>query len=221
MHKRTVKYLLLIITVLLFITVYLIGQSIPKEEFQQIIIDAGIFAPIVFIFLTLLTSIIAPLSNLPIYLAGFYAFREDVVIYTLVANFISWIINFWISRIWGEKIVKKFVGENNMHKVDKLTKNYGLAILFLMRIFLGGMGDFISYGAGLTSIKFKPYLIISTLGAIPGTILWYYFASKIHDPLIFILLNALLLFLLGSIFTLIIKSSSSLSPIGIRRKMKP
>lgn len=204
MIAKLIKYLPVIIMALLFLLVYLIGQTVPEEQIRSFIISAGIFAPLIYVVLTVLTAIIAPISNLPIYLAGFYAFGENVVVYTFISNFIAWITNFFISRIWGRRIVKKFVGENNMHKVDKLTKNYGLAMLFLMRIFLVGMGDFISYGAGLTSMKFGPYLIISVFGAIPGTILWYYLASKIENPITFILLNTLLLFLLGIIFTIIL-----------------
>ncbi len=129
--------------------------------------------------------------------AGFYAFRQQAIIYVSMATFLSFIINFYIARKWGRGLVQKFVGQKGMENVDQFSQHYGLVSLFFARMFLGGIADFISYGAGLTKISFYPYLTVSTIGAIPGTILWYKISSLTNNPTLIILFSFYLVFGLG------------------------
>lgn len=204
-HKKLIP---LIITIILFGVIYLIGKSISEENIRQIINNAGPMGPVVFILLMLLTYILAPLSGTPVLFIGFYAFGQNVIFYASVAAFFASITNFWISRIWGRSIVKKLIGKEEVHKVDKFTQNYGLLALFISRIFLKGFHDIISYAAGLTSIKFSRYLLVSTIGMIPGVSIWYILASFIDDPVSFTIVTIFEIFifsLLFSIGSLIIK----------------
>lgn len=196
------KYCPLLITIFLVALLYVLSKNIPEENFRSIITNAGIWGPLTFTFLMLATHIFAPLSGTPLVFAGFYAFGEDVVFLTTLVAFVSSFTNFWIARIWGRSLVIKFVGRENTGKIDRLTQDYGLWTLFFLRVFMGGSTDFISYAAGLTSLQFLPYFIISVLVAIPGTILWYLIALQINDPLIFTALTLLLISTLSLIFVL-------------------
>lgn len=196
------KFYPLLGTAFIFALIYLVSQSIPEENFRSFLNQAGIWGPLLFILITLLTFVIAPLSGTPLLFAGFYAFGEKVVFLTMGAAFFSFIINFWIARRWGRPMVERFVGGRNLDKIDKLTGNYGLAMLALLRIFLGSSQDFVSYAAGLTSLNFLPYLIISLLAAFPGTILWYIIALQIESPFAFTAISLLMTFTLSAIFVL-------------------
>ena len=182
------KYYPLLITACLFVLLFWISVSVPKQTIENLIGSAGIFAPLVYIFLILLTFIIAPLSGSPIVFAGFYIFGHKVVFLNLVASTISTVVNFWVARIWGRNLVRKFVGENNINRIDELARNYGLTVLIVSRIFQGSIHDFVSFAAGLTEIKFWPYFIISVLVSIPGTLLWYLVALQVDTPVQFIIL---------------------------------
>ena len=131
----------------------------------------------VFIFLHFLTQIFAPLSGSPTMAIGFFLFGKTVVIYLFLSFVLSTITNFWISRIWGIKIVTRLIGKENLSKLDRFTKQHGYKTLFIMRLFLGGFEDLISYAAGLTSMKFTPYFLTSLLAIAPGTISWYLIAD--------------------------------------------
>src|SRR3989344_5999503 len=131
MPKLTSKKIYpLLITVLLFLSIYLLGKSIPQENIRSFITGAGPSAPLVWIILSFLTYIIAPLSGAPVLFVGFYAFGNTVVIYNVIATFLASITNFYIARTWGKALVGKFVGRENMKEVDKLTKQYGFMMLF-------------------------------------------------------------------------------------------
>ncbi|MDP3998622.1 MAG: VTT domain-containing protein, partial [bacterium] len=146
------------------------------------------------------TNVIAPLSGTPLIFTGFYAFGSTVVFLMTIADFIASITNFWIAKRWGRSLVKKFVGQENIAKADRFTRSYGLLTLLLLRFFQGGVGDFISYAAGLTSMRFTPYLIISTAGMIPRTVLWYFLALHVKSPVVFTALTLLLIVVLSGIF---------------------
>jgi uncharacterized membrane protein YdjX (TVP38/TMEM64 family) len=205
MIKRNLKkHFFSIISIIFFVVIiYILSNSIPKETIQKFIEDAGLLGPLIYVFLTLLTYIFAPLSGTPLIYVGFYLFGQHLVFFHVIATIISSVINFWIARTWGRGLTIKLVGESSIVKVDKFTEKYGLQSLFILRVFQGGIHDFISYAAGLTSIKFWPYFIISTLGMIPGNLIWYFFASRTENPLIF------------TSFTLILATSFSLLYIFI------
>lgn len=189
----------LVISGLLFLAIYIIGTSVPEEKIRGIIENAGPFGPLVIILLIWLTQVIAPLGALPFLFAGFYLYGQSVVTYVFVAAVLSSISNFWIARIWGRRLVTKIIGQEGLNRIDQLTENYGHQTLFAVRVFLREFHDVISYIFGLTTMRFLPYFVISILGTIPGTLIWYYLSSKIHDPLIFTLLSwALAYFYLGS-----------------------
>jgi len=166
---------------IIVLLICLLSFYIPKEKLVEVVKNAGVFAPVVFILLNLTTFIIAPLSGTPIVAIGYYLFGSKVVLYGFVVILISSVINFWISRIWGVKLVSKIVGKKGMEEINEYTKEYGFLTLFVTRFFLRGFDDVISYAAGLTSMKFTPYLIISTLAPIPGTIALYYLSKLAGD----------------------------------------
>lgn len=169
--------------------IYFIGLKIPGETIKNIVENAGIFGPVVLIFLIWITNVFAPLGSAPFLFAGFYLYGEMIIVFAFIAALIAAVTNFWIAKIWGRSLVKKLVGSKSLEKIDHLTDNYGYQTLFIIRIFLGGFHDVISYVFGLTKMKFAPYFIISFLGKIPGVLLWYYWASNIQDPLIFTILT--------------------------------
>ena len=182
-------YLPLIIIVAMFLLVYFAGTRIPETTIREAIKTAGPLGPVLLILFIWLTNVVAPLSATPFYFVGYYLFGQTTVIYSFVATFIASITNFWIARIWGRKLVIKLAGEDSLQKIDRLTENYGTQTLFIIRVFLSQFYDVVSYVFGLTPMKFVPYLIISTLGTIPGTLLWYFLSTKVHNPLIFTILT--------------------------------
>ncbi len=52
-------------------------------------------------------------------------------------------------------------------------------MLFIARLFGGASADYVSYAAGLTSMEFKPYLIISVFAAIPMICLNVFVLGKV------------------------------------------
>lgn len=196
------KFYPIIVTVLILFAIYFLGRLIPEEALRSLIDDAGIFGPFLLVLLILLANIIAPLSSSPILLVGYYAYGRNIIFLASAAALVSFVTNFWIARKFGRSLVEKFAGKESMRKMDKLTNNYGLVALFFLRLFQGAIHDFISYAAGLTSMKFSSYIIVSSLALAPHTLIWYLFSLKVSNPFSFIAITAIMTFSLSFLFIL-------------------
>jgi uncharacterized membrane protein YdjX (TVP38/TMEM64 family) len=183
------SYLPLIIAALSFLLIYLVGIRVPGSVIRQIIAKAGPYGVITLIFLFWITNVIAPLSGSPLLFSGFYAYGQMVVVYAFVAAMISSATNFWIARIWGRRAVEKLAGAKNLEKIDRLAEQYGLRTLFIFRLFMNAFHDAISYAFGLTAMKFREYIAVSTLGMVPATIIWYLVSIKVRSSLVFVVVS--------------------------------
>jgi uncharacterized membrane protein YdjX (TVP38/TMEM64 family) len=82
----------------------------------------------------------------------------------------SWIA-FELASIFGRPLVEKFVAKKVLDKFHFLTSNAGAAISFLLFVIPGFPKDYLCYILGLTGMNLSTFLIVSTLGRMPGTYL--------------------------------------------------
>lgn len=156
----------IVVTVALLIAINQLGT----DGIRQAIESAGPFAPLVYIFIKAITFTIAPLSSGPIQLfAGVLFGLIPGTIYTLLGEVIGGSINFWLSRRYGRAVVTRLVGDDGMGRVDKFVNQIvDWKTLIYARVFLFTIYDFISYAVGFAKLRFRTYLIISTVfGVIP------------------------------------------------------
>ncbi len=182
--KPRKKAILLVAGVLLIIfALYYIQKniiSIDIEEIKAFVNSFGILGPLVLIALITLTIIISPLASLPFWFASLALFGYwQTCFYILVSHGAGSAIDFLIAQRWGRPVVAKLVGKKGIDKIDNITEIIGLKMLFIARLIGGASADYVSYAAGLTSMEFKPYLIISVFVAIPMIFLNVYLLDKI------------------------------------------
>jgi len=199
------NYLPILSIILAFLIIILISSNVPEETIRSVMKEAGPWGVIILIFFLWITNVIAPLSGSPFLFAGFYLYGQMSVLYAFIAAVIASITNFWIARIWGRKVVEKLAGQNSLKKIDTLTKNYGLQTLFVFRLFLKEFHDVISYAFGLTNLKFFHYFVVSTLGMIPTTLIWYLISFKIHDAVVFTAISWLIAYISLTVYILWVK----------------
>lgn len=82
------------------------------------------------------------------------------------------VITFYISRKGGRPIAIKLVGERTIAFADRWFRKWGGWAVLLGRLIPFIPFDGISYGAGLTKMEFRTFIIASTLGGIPRSFLY-------------------------------------------------
>jgi uncharacterized membrane protein YdjX (TVP38/TMEM64 family) len=140
------------------------GVSQIRAQVEQM----GFWAPLA-IFVLRFTSVVIPALPGTAYsvLSGaLLGFTQGLVV-ICVADLVSCSLSFFISRQFGQDIVKKLVGDRFMDRIDTLSKQHLERNFFLMTGFLmTGFFDFVCYGVGLTKapwLTFAPALVISIL----------------------------------------------------------
>lgn len=170
-----------------FLTLLIWGMNaIGKENLQQMIADAGIWGPLIYIGIKAATYIFAPLTSGPIQAAAGTLFGsvELGVLYTLIGEVLGGSISFLIARRFGRPIVLRFVGKEGMKQVDEFYQHRmgGWISLAVARLVLFSVWDFLSYAAGLAKpVKFRTYVAVSIiLGALP-TYFFVWIGSQAMD----------------------------------------
>lgn len=208
----------LLFTFVAFAVMALVGAKVPESSIRSMMERAGSWGVVLLIFFLWITNVIAPLGGSPILFAGFYLYGQISVFYAFIAAVIASITNFLIGRVWGRKVVEKLAGIDGLNKIDELTKDYGLQTLFVFRLFMKEFHDVISYAFGLTNLKFSQYFIVSTLGMIPATVVWYLISLKVNSAIAFTTISWIFAYASGTAYFCWIKFGRKWMRSYFRRK---
>lgn len=129
----------------------------------------GVFAPVIYIVLyTVGTLLILP--STPLNLTGGAIFGIWWgTLWTTLAALVAAIATFAFTRTIGRELVtQKLAGR--WRAVDAEIRQGGLFYLFAIRLLPIIPYGIVNFVAGLTSIKFKDYLIGTLLGTLPGVL---------------------------------------------------
>jgi uncharacterized membrane protein YdjX (TVP38/TMEM64 family) len=165
---------------------------------KQLIISCGIFAPIIYILIMALAIIISPIPSIPLTIISGVLFGWVLGgLYSVIGALIGSMMAFFISkkffRGWALKKFKK-----EIKVFDNYEDNSLMIFIFLTRLLPIFQFDIISYGAGLTKIKWWKFMIATLLGMAPITLFISYYGESIIKSNIWIsvTLTFLMIFLM-------------------------
>ncbi len=147
----------------------LVMGKLDNVQIKVLVNRAGIWGPIYYI----LTYVIATLLVLPstaLNLIGGGLFGPWLgTLWTSLAAIIAAVVAFYFSRTIGrEPIAKRLAGR--WQKMDTEVKRGGLFYMFAIRLVPIMPYGLVNLAAGLTSVRFRDFLIGTTLGTIPGVL---------------------------------------------------
>ena len=127
--------------------------------------------------------IICIIPGQPIQLAASYLFGVlKGYLISIGGAFIGAFIAFYIARALGKDSLEAIFGEekvNDYHR--KLNSGKGLTAVLLIYLIPGVPKDLVAYVAGISDMRLRPFLIVSTIGRSPGmlgSLLTGYFISS-------------------------------------------
>lgn len=170
---KVLKYILsgIAIITLLFVILKILNLDIDSKDIQTYVNSFGKLAPIIYIIIFALV----PLTLFPdsiIAIAGGLIFGlVKGYIYTAIGAILGATLSFYISRKLGRNFVKKLTKEK-LDNVEEMINSNGFFIIFMLRLIPLFPFDIISYGAGLTSVKYKDFILATFLGTIPGILVF-------------------------------------------------
>lgn len=183
------KYILIavMIAIILILNKYKIFDHFSFEkinETKSYIASFGIFAPLVFIALFAIATVLF-VPGLPItILSGilFGAFWGGI--YVIIGSTIGVSAAFLIGRYLGRDFVKKIAEKNDkLEKLDEYIKNQGNTILIISRLIPIFPFNLQNYAYGITDIKFSTYFWYSLIFTIPGIFIYTSFGALAYSSI--------------------------------------
>jgi uncharacterized membrane protein YdjX (TVP38/TMEM64 family) len=179
-----VGFLVLAVTYLAVTAIFDLPTSIDPEPFKDWVDEQGIWGPPVFIVVMALSVLFAPIPNVPIFIAAGLAWGIVLgSIYSMAGMMLGSIIAFWISRAVGRRHLPKLIGRKMAARLDGLVETFGGRIVFWARMLPVVNFDWISFVAGMTAIRFIPFVIYSFLGMLLPTVIAVWAGDSIGKDL--------------------------------------
>lgn len=152
-----------------------VGRLLAQGDFAAIreqLRGFGPWAPAAAFALIQVQAVLAPLPSFPLIYANGLLFG------TFWGGLLSWVsvlvsaaLCFGLARWWGRPLVERVVSPTALTRADALFERYGVFAVLLGRLLPLTAFDLLSYAAGLTPIRFRPFLVATAVGMTPATFL--------------------------------------------------
>lgn len=167
-YKLFFLSIILILLTTVFLYVFKITGVLDKidsvKEFREYISSFGNYAVILFIVVQFLQVVILPLPSFITVGAGvllFGPFRG--AIFSFIGIFTGSILAYFIGKIFGVKVVKWLVGEENLKKGLKSIQGRDKIVLTFMFLFPFFPDDLLCFVAGITTMSPSFFMVMILL----------------------------------------------------------
>lgn len=181
------------------------------NNIRTYVLSFGAFAPVIFILLQILQTVIAPIPGGILTIAGGLIWGTFLgALFSVIGAFIGANLCFQLSRHLGRPFVEKFAKKDDIEFVDFVFQKYGFWAIIILRLIPLMAFDVISYGAGLTKMDFRKYAAATLIGMVPSTLFYTYIGFTLADSntlVVFVLTIAVLVvfFFMGTIKNFLMK----------------
>src|SRR5579859_310727 len=185
-HKKIIIFTIIVIVVIALLILFFQSKHPFSRrlvrDIQNILEEFGDYSPVAVVALIVVSTLIPPLP-LPVPLIELAAgielgFWKGLLI-CLIAQAISSCLAFWFARFIGKRIAKRFTKSKFFDFYKDYLKRSGPKAVLIMRATMLSPFNVVSYLAGLTEMKFWPFLAATVLGSIPEAVLFTFVGSQI------------------------------------------
>jgi uncharacterized membrane protein YdjX (TVP38/TMEM64 family) len=153
-----------------------------RNRLKRIILSYGAYSPLAYILLQVLQVVIAPIPGGAIEFLGGYLFGVNAgFVYSMIGLIFGAALAFGLARVFERVAVERFVSPQTRKKFDYLVGHEGVILSFLLFLIPGFPKDALCYILGLTPMHWGIFLVISTIGRIPGTLMACLQGAKAFD----------------------------------------
>ena len=143
-----------------------------KERVNNFVMSFGSYAPLVFIGFQILQVLAAPIPGEFTGFVGGYLFGTvPGLIYSTVGLSMGSFLAFLVARGVGMPLIRRFLRRDFMEKFEYIIERHGAFLAFILFLIPGTPKDSFCYLLGVSPMRVITFLLISSLGRIPGTLL--------------------------------------------------
>jgi uncharacterized membrane protein YdjX (TVP38/TMEM64 family) len=143
-----------------------------KEKVKAFLEAAGPTAPLIFILTQILQVVFAPIPGEATGFIGGFLFGAPLgMLYSTIGLTLGSIMAFFLGRWLEHKFVARVVSKETIEKFDFLMERQGALIAFFLFVVPGFPKDYLCFILGLSTMSWKLFFLLSTVGRLPGTLM--------------------------------------------------
>lgn len=194
LSTKTIVKLWLVIIVVIALIGYLTWDIIAtgplmrfltnRDELIASVKSWGIFAPLLFVLLQVLQTVVAPIPGQVVGSIGGFIFGPWGILWTSIGTLLGCYIVFKLSKRFGRPFLEKIFKKSAVDRFDFIINSKSASlILFLIYLLPGFPDDLICYIAGLTTLPVRKLMLILILGRLPVIIVTNYLGAGLTTNL--------------------------------------
>jgi uncharacterized membrane protein YdjX (TVP38/TMEM64 family) len=143
-----------------------------KERLQETLKNMGPLAPLLFILLQALQVVFAPIPGEATGFVGGALFGIPLgFLCSTLGLALGSTLAFLLARWLEIKFVARWVGQDTMDRFEFLMEHQGALVAFFLFVVPGFPKDYLCFLLGLSHMSLRLFLVISTVGRLPGTLM--------------------------------------------------
>ncbi len=153
-----------------------------KEKVRAYFKAAGPAAPLTFILTQILQVVLAPIPGEATGFIGGFLFGAPLgMLYSTIGLTIGSCLAFLLGRLLEIKFVARIVSKETLDKFDFLMERQGALIAFFLFVVPGFPKDYLCFILGLSTMDWRLFLILSTVGRLPGTLMLTLQGAQVYE----------------------------------------
>lgn len=179
-----IKCISFIIVIICLVGYVFLNRDVSAEVLLQYIPRNPLLAACVLLLLYAVKSVFVVFPILILEIAGGRLFSiVPAIVINNLGILICNIVAYWNGRLLGRNAVERLIESSDgfMNVVQKQNNNFFL-ICLCSRLIVGIPRDLVSMYFGAVRMDFKCYLIASTIGSLPSTVLVTLFGYSVTEP---------------------------------------
>jgi len=182
------------------------GLFRSAESIRAWVASNGGLAPLAFAALQVVQVIVFFIPGEVVQIAGGFAFGLwGGTLWSVIGILVGSLFNFAVGRLLGRPFVEAVFGVERTRRVEEATAGGKAAAGFFLLFAIPGIPkDLLTYAAGASRLRFGAFILVSTLGRLPGIVGSAYMGSAVFDQdylaAIVVVSIASVLFVCGLVF---------------------
>jgi uncharacterized membrane protein YdjX (TVP38/TMEM64 family) len=149
---------------------FLTDAKAVKKASRRLVRAAGPLGPLVFIAIQAGQVIISPIPGEATGVIGGVIFGTWLgFFYSTIGLTIGSVAAFWLGHLLGAPLVQRIGGPRWHRTLEFVGHTGGEVVSFILFLLPGFPKDYLSYLLGLSPMPLRAFILISTVGRIPGT----------------------------------------------------
>ena len=145
-------------------------EGLTPAGVQDTVRGAGAWAPALFVLLQIVITVPPVPRTLFTLAAGLLFGAVTGVVLAVTATALAAVVAFWLVRLTGGALVERYADLGPVRWTRRRLDRSGLLAVTSLRLIPAIPFSILNYAAGLSGVRFVPYLLGTVLGTAPGTV---------------------------------------------------